>query len=256
MDEGVNVCVSVDNATVSNVTLSEEFCKLQAAFNFSVEEMVHMLLNSFRNAFVTQETRNRLCTAAFRDIISMLVAANVDVSGVFAPNVRHRYCDLGVGLDEGPAALSRAALAAPTRYWNGFVNPACVLAHGALFLVCLFCLLAVYLLLLLFLEIYHRSFSFIASFISLPQLYAGIDSFAPKDRSSLSLRVQCASRMAVDRVAQCERQRSRQGAGAIAFRGISRHCRRSSHTHCGAAASGGGRRTRASLQIGTCTRGV
>ncbi len=56
-DENVLVTISVDNMTVSNVTLTQEYEKLVETFNFSVEDLKKINLNAINAAFLTDKEK-------------------------------------------------------------------------------------------------------------------------------------------------------------------------------------------------------
>ena len=58
-DENVLVTISVDNMTVSNVTLTQEYEKLVKTFNFSVEDLKKINLNAINAAFLTDKEKQQ-----------------------------------------------------------------------------------------------------------------------------------------------------------------------------------------------------
>lgn len=59
-DKGINVCINTDNTTISNVTLNEEYQKLQDTFAFTIEDFKQMNINAINAAFISQEEKEEL----------------------------------------------------------------------------------------------------------------------------------------------------------------------------------------------------
>lgn len=56
-DLGVKVTINTDNRTVSNITITEEYFKLQSAFNFTKKDFYNMNLNAINASFITEEEK-------------------------------------------------------------------------------------------------------------------------------------------------------------------------------------------------------
>jgi len=59
-EKGVLVTISTDNRTVSNITLQEEYEKLQSAFGFSEEDFMTMNKNAIYGAFLSDSEKENL----------------------------------------------------------------------------------------------------------------------------------------------------------------------------------------------------
>lgn len=57
---GVKVTINTDNRTVSNITISEEYEKLQQAFNFTYNDFYNMNLNAINASFITESEKEQL----------------------------------------------------------------------------------------------------------------------------------------------------------------------------------------------------
>jgi len=59
-DNGIKVCINTDNRTISNITLCEEYQKLQDTFGFTIEDFKEMNRNAINAAFISQEEKQEL----------------------------------------------------------------------------------------------------------------------------------------------------------------------------------------------------
>ena len=59
-NRGVCVCVNTDNATVSNINISEEYKKLHDEFGFEIEDFNKMNIDAIRNSFLNDEEKEKL----------------------------------------------------------------------------------------------------------------------------------------------------------------------------------------------------
>ena len=59
-DNGIKVCINTDNRTISNITLCEEYQKLQDTFGFTIEDFKTMNGNAINGAFISQEEKQEL----------------------------------------------------------------------------------------------------------------------------------------------------------------------------------------------------
>lgn len=57
---GIPLCINTDNATVSNISLTEEYIKLFNYFNFTIEDYKKMNINAIRHSFLTKEEKETL----------------------------------------------------------------------------------------------------------------------------------------------------------------------------------------------------
>ena len=58
--KGIKLCINTDNATVSNVSISDEYVKLYENFNFSMDDFMLMNKNAIDRAFISQEEKELL----------------------------------------------------------------------------------------------------------------------------------------------------------------------------------------------------
>lgn len=59
-DNNIKCCINTDNTTISNITLSEEYQKLQDIFGFTIEDFKTMNRNAINGAFISQEEKQEL----------------------------------------------------------------------------------------------------------------------------------------------------------------------------------------------------
>lgn len=59
-DKGINVCINTDNTTISNITLNEEYQKLQNTFGFTTEDFKKMNINAINAAFISEKEKEEL----------------------------------------------------------------------------------------------------------------------------------------------------------------------------------------------------
>ena len=79
LDMGVRVVPCTDNPTVSNVTLSGEYQLIYEKYGFSVSEILRMMDNGFRAAFVPESQKKRLRIEAFVKAYKILQEAGFDL---------------------------------------------------------------------------------------------------------------------------------------------------------------------------------
>lgn len=59
-DTGIKVCINTDNTTISNITLNEEYQKLQDTFGFTLEDFKAMNINAANSSFLSKEEKTEL----------------------------------------------------------------------------------------------------------------------------------------------------------------------------------------------------
>ena len=59
-DKGILITINTDNRTVSDITLTEEYNKLIANFNFTLEDLKKMNVNAINSAFLSEEEKSIL----------------------------------------------------------------------------------------------------------------------------------------------------------------------------------------------------
>ncbi len=59
-DKGVLISINTDNRTVSNITLSEEYAKLNKYFNFTTKDFCKFNLNAIKASFLSNEEKAKL----------------------------------------------------------------------------------------------------------------------------------------------------------------------------------------------------
>lgn len=59
-DLGVDLSISTDNNTVSNVSITEEYIKLNKYFKFNIDDFKKMNVNAISHAFITEEEKDEL----------------------------------------------------------------------------------------------------------------------------------------------------------------------------------------------------
>ena len=72
-DSGVMVSVNTDNSTVSDVSLTEEYEKLEKEFGFTIDDFEKMNLYALDRAFVTPEERENLKTVYMQKMKKVIV---------------------------------------------------------------------------------------------------------------------------------------------------------------------------------------
>lgn len=82
-DAGLVVVPCTDNVTVSGVTLSEEYLKLQESFNFTPAEIVRLIDFGFRSAFLEPHTKRLLRAQALRKIAKVLTDRGFSTTDIF-----------------------------------------------------------------------------------------------------------------------------------------------------------------------------
>lgn len=60
--KGINVSINTDNRTVSNVSLTDEYCNLSNAFNLTLEDFININKNSLDYTFMTNEEKEEIKT--------------------------------------------------------------------------------------------------------------------------------------------------------------------------------------------------
>uniref|UniRef100_A0A6B2KYG9 adenosine deaminase n=1 Tax=Arcella intermedia TaxID=1963864 RepID=A0A6B2KYG9_9EUKA len=97
-DQGVKVVICTDNPTVSGVTLSGEYALVQEKFNFSIEEMVRMIVYGFSVAFVEVTFKKRMRAQVLRECLHILHSEGYDISPIL--NNQDYYDFIGVDFSE------------------------------------------------------------------------------------------------------------------------------------------------------------
>ena len=59
-DNGVNICINTDNQTVSNISLCDEYLKLEKYLGFSDEDLRKCNINAIKGSFITEEEKEEL----------------------------------------------------------------------------------------------------------------------------------------------------------------------------------------------------
>lgn len=98
--------------TVSNVTLSSEYLRIHKEMKFTVEELVQMMDNGFRSAFISFNHRMRIRSEAMHQRLTVLREKGFDIDGIKS---QIRY------LDRMPYGV--VPVEKPMPYWENFVNP-------------------------------------------------------------------------------------------------------------------------------------
>lgn len=93
-DKGLVVVPCTDNGTVSDITLSEEYFKIQNLYNFKVNEIVRMIDFGLRSAFVDLSLKKRMRAETMYTIKQVLERDGYDTSELFSPSSH-----LDVGFD-------------------------------------------------------------------------------------------------------------------------------------------------------------
>ncbi len=60
LDYGIKVTLNCDNRTISNTTLTNEFCLLKEYFLVDKKELKQIYLNSVEAAFTNEEVKQKL----------------------------------------------------------------------------------------------------------------------------------------------------------------------------------------------------
>lgn len=60
LDAGVKVCINTDNRTVSNTTLTKEFCLLREELGLTLSEMRELTINGNTHSFASAETKRKM----------------------------------------------------------------------------------------------------------------------------------------------------------------------------------------------------
>jgi adenosine deaminase len=87
LEMGILCVPCTDNSVVSNVTLSEEYHKLQKTFNFTVAEIVTMIDYGFRSAFLDNRMANRLRKESLTTIVKILAEEGFAVDNLLQPEI-------------------------------------------------------------------------------------------------------------------------------------------------------------------------
>ena len=110
-----------DNPLMSDITLSDEYYKLHTEAGFTVGEIVRLIDNGFKSAFVDKGTRARFRAEALVDCLRILSGEGYDVSditsdatwcGSLGVDVRSIASLIGSGSGEGGSEAAAAAAAA------------------------------------------------------------------------------------------------------------------------------------------------
>jgi len=107
-EKGVNVLLCTDNKTVSGVTLSGEYLKAQEMFNFTYDQIVHIIDNGFNAAFLENSLKKRLRAESLYSVTKILKQEGFDVDKL----AQHLYF-AGVHLHDK----------AYPNYWGNHINP-------------------------------------------------------------------------------------------------------------------------------------
>lgn len=71
-DNGIVVVPCTDNTTVSSVTLSGEYLKIQKYYNFTIGEIAKLIDNGFKAAFVNPHRKKALRALAFEESLAIM----------------------------------------------------------------------------------------------------------------------------------------------------------------------------------------
>eukprot|EP01130_Rhizamoeba_saxonica_P011136 TRINITY_DN4612_c0_g2_i1.p1 TRINITY_DN4612_c0_g2~~TRINITY_DN4612_c0_g2_i1.p1 ORF type:complete len:668 (+),score=125.35 TRINITY_DN4612_c0_g2_i1:257-2260(+) len=92
-NKGVIVVPCTDNRTVSNCTLTGEYDLLQKTYGFTPAEIVKIIDYGFKVAFMDSTIKRRVRAEVFKDCITILQDAGVDVSDI---DVTEYYDEVGM----------------------------------------------------------------------------------------------------------------------------------------------------------------
>lgn len=57
---GVDLSISTDNNTVSNISITEEYIKLNKYFKFNIDDFKKLNVNAISHMFITKKEKNEL----------------------------------------------------------------------------------------------------------------------------------------------------------------------------------------------------
>ena len=58
--QGIPLCINTDNSTVSNISLTEEYLKINSHFNFKLNDYRKMNINAIQSSFLTEKEKQEL----------------------------------------------------------------------------------------------------------------------------------------------------------------------------------------------------
>eukprot|EP01102_Stenamoeba_stenopodia_P001765 TRINITY_DN11603_c0_g1_i2.p1 TRINITY_DN11603_c0_g1~~TRINITY_DN11603_c0_g1_i2.p1 ORF type:complete len:581 (+),score=154.10 TRINITY_DN11603_c0_g1_i2:46-1788(+) len=117
-DKGVVVVPCTDNCTMSDTTLSKEYYLWQEHLNFTPIEMLYLIDNGFKAAFLPANLKDRLRAEALNEALEIMKSEGVDISSFVETDYFH---NIGISSSDStvhywriPPAIASSSSARPT----------------------------------------------------------------------------------------------------------------------------------------------